>query len=139
MSKKFVTNVTKELMLKAAERIKPYKHVTPLLTCQSIDKEAGCNIYFKCENFQKTNAFKVRGSSNSFLALKERFEEEGKELKGVCTISTGNHAGGFAYITNKFNFPNKVVMPSNAPLCKINNVRNYNGDIVFCEPTEKAS
>ena len=127
---------TKQDIEETYERIKEYKHITPLLTGQSINEEAGCKIYFKCENFQKTNSFKVRGSANAFLQLKAEVEEKGEKLKGVCTNSSGNHAGALAYISNLFNIPNKIVMPSNSAQIKVDNVKNYKGDIVYCQPTE---
>ena len=55
----------------AAQRIQPHVHCTPLLRCASLDALAGCTLYFKCENFQKTGSFKVRGATNTFLKLKE--------------------------------------------------------------------
>ena len=53
----------------AHERIRPFIHRTPVLTCTSIDALAGCRVYFKCENFQKVGAFKIRGAMNAVLSL----------------------------------------------------------------------
>ena len=58
-------------------------------------------------------------------------------MKGICTNSSGNHAAGVAYISNMFKVNNKIVMPNNSAKIKIQNVKNYNGDIVYCEPTEE--
>lgn len=88
------------------------------MTCESINQQAGCKLFFKCENFQKGGAFKTRGAVNAFILLKERYEREGKELKGVTTSSTGNHAIALSYISGKFNVKNKIVMAENSPAIK---------------------
>ncbi|MCU0354823.1 MAG: pyridoxal-phosphate dependent enzyme, partial [Cytophagales bacterium] len=81
-----------ETIAAAHERIRPYIHRTPVLTCQTINRMAGAEIHFKCENFQKIGAFKIRGGLNAVLQLTDA------ELKnGVCTHSSGNHAQAIAY------------------------------------------
>ena len=54
----------------------------------------------------------------------------------MCTNSSGNHAAALAYITDKFKTNSKIIMPSNSAKIKVNNVKSFNGDIVYCEPTE---
>lgn len=117
-------------MLEAHERIKPYIHRTPVLTSQFLNKLAGCEMFFKCENFQKAGAFKVRGASNAVFGLSE---EEAK--KGVCTHSSGNHALSLSYAAGRRGIPCNVVMPHSAPEAKKAAVRGYGGIITECEPS----
>ena len=117
-------------MLEAHERIKPYIHRTPVLTSQFLNELAGCEMFFKCENFQKAGAFKVRGASNAVFGLSE---EEAK--KGVCTHSSGNHALSLSYAAGRRGIPCNVVMPYSAPEAKKAAVRGYGGIITECEPS----
>lgn len=110
--------------------IKPFIHRTPVLTCRSIDKMMGCNIFFKCENFQKVGAFKFRGASNAVLSLKEE-----EATSGVCTHSSGNHAAALALAAKMRGIKAHIVMPSNAPEIKKLAVAGYGAQITFCEPT----
>lgn len=117
-------------MLEAHERIKPYIHRTPVLTSRFLDEMAGCEMYFKCENFQKAGAFKVRGASNAVFGLSD---EEAKN--GVCTHSSGNHALSLSYAAGQRGVPCNVVMPYSAPEAKKAAVRGYGGIITECEPS----
>lgn len=123
----------KEDILKAAERIKPYLHRTPVLTCSAIDNMAGASIYFKCENFQKAGAFKSRGATNAVFSI------DPYDLKqGVATHSSGNHAAALARAAQLKNIPAYIVMPENSSKVKIAAVRSYGGRITFCFPTLEA-
>ena len=114
----------------AHERIKPFIHKTPILTSKQINQLTGSIIYFKCENFQKVGAFKVRGAVNAVFSLNE------EELsKGVCTHSSGNHAQALAYAAKLKNIPAHIVMPNNAPSVKKNAVLGYDAQVIECEPT----
>ncbi|MBL4709240.1 MAG: pyridoxal-phosphate dependent enzyme [Flavobacteriales bacterium] len=115
---------------KAHERIRPYIHQTPVLTSQAIDKIAGCSIHFKCENFQKIGAFKMRGASNAILQL-----DKTKISAGVVTHSSGNHAQAVAKAAQLIGIPAYIVMPENAPKVKIAAVKDYGGIVSFCEAT----
>jgi len=120
-------------VVKAHERIKPYIHKTPVLTSKSINEITGCEIFFKCENFQKVGAFKFRGACNAV------FSPRLKELEqGVSAHSSGNHAAALALAARMRGVPAYIVMPENAPEIKINAVRGYGGKITFCKPTNKA-
>lgn len=114
----------------AAGRIAPYVHCTPLLSSTLINREAGCEILFKCENLQKVGAFKARGAYNAVLCL-----GEAQRAAGVATHSSGNHAAALSLAASHFGIPAYIVMPENAPATKIAAVRAYGGDITFCEPT----
>lgn len=122
--------ITKESIIAAHERIRPYVHRTPVLTNSTIDQIAGCNLFFKCENFQKVGAFKARGAMNAILSLSQN------ELrKGVATHSSGNHAQALARAARVLNVPAYIVMPSSAPAIKKAGVQGYGGKIHECEPT----
>jgi len=114
----------------AAIRIKPYIHRTPVLTSQSINQILGGDFYFKCENFQKTGAFKFRGASNALFSI------SADDLKnGVATHSSGNHAAALSLAARNRNTKAFIVMPEDSSAIKIKAVKNYGGIITFCEPT----
>ena len=120
-------------MVAAHERIKPYIHRTPVLTSSYLNELSGCEIFFKCENFQKAGAFKVRGASNAVFALSDI-----EASKGVCTHSSGNHALSLSYAANRRGISCNVVMPRTAPEAKKSAVRGYGGIITECEPSTTA-
>lgn len=117
----------------AHERIKPFIHQTPVLSSTSINELAGCEIFFKCENFQKIGAFKARGGMNAVLSLSKAEQE-----KGITTHSSGNHAQAIALAAKTVGTKAYIVMPSNAPIIKKNGVKALNGAIIECEPTLEA-
>jgi threonine dehydratase len=121
---------TKEEIIEAHERIKAQIHRTPILTSSSINNITGCDLFFKCENFQKVGAFKFRGASNAVLSL--AYEEL---RKGVATHSSGNHAAALALAAKIKNIPAYIVMPRTAPAIKKKAVEGYGAKIIFCEPT----
>jgi threonine dehydratase len=124
---------TKEDILEAHERIKRQIHRTPILTSSLINSIVGCEIYFKCENFQKVGAFKFRGASNAVLSLnKEELQ------RGVATHSSGNHAAALALAAKMKSVPAYIVMPRTAPEIKKIAVEGYGAKIIYCEPTLKA-
>ncbi len=121
---------TFEDMLAAHERIRPHVHRTPVLTSSHLNALAGCQMFFKCENFQKAGAFKVRGASNAVFGLSDADAQ-----KGVCTHSSGNHALSLSYAAGRRGIPCNVVMPHTAPQAKKDAVRGYGGIITECEPS----
>ena len=125
--------VTIEDIQKAAERIKPYIHRTPVLTNESLNQKVGASVFLKCENMQKVGAFKFRGASNAVWSLTDE-----EAAKGVCTHSSGNHAQALALAAKMRGIPAYIVMPSNAPQVKKDAVAGYGGQITFCEPTLEA-
>jgi threonine dehydratase len=114
----------------AHERIKNYIHETPVQTCTSINEEAGCEIFFKCENFQSVGAFKARGAMNAALSL--RLHES---INGIATHSSGNHAQAVARAAKILKIQSFIVMPRTAAEIKKNGVLAYGGEIFECEPT----
>ena len=118
---------------KAHQRISDHIHNTPILTSDSLDNELGSNLFFKCENFQKTGSFKIRGATNSILQLNDT------EIKnGIITTSSGNHGAAVAFIADKIGTSSKIIMPNNTPKNKIENVQRYGGEIFYCEPDIKS-
>lgn len=120
-------------ILEASKRIAPYIHRTPVLTCASINAECKAQVYFKCENFQRTGSFKMRGAANAVLSLAEKMAR-----RGVATHSSGNHGAALAKAAGIRGVPAYVVMPRNAPSVKREAVRHYGAHIVLCEPTLEA-
>ena len=114
----------------AHERIMPYIHRTPVLTSSFLNDLTGAELFFKCENFQKAGAFKVRGASNAVFGLSE---EDARN--GVCTHSSGNHALSLSYAAGRRGIPCNVVMPHTAPQAKKDAVIGYGGTITECEPS----
>ncbi len=114
----------------AHERIRPYIHRTPILTSSFMNELTGAELFFKCENFQKAGAFKVRGASNAVFGL----DEDAAKI-GVATHSSGNHALSLSYAAGRRGIPVTVVMPRTAPDAKKAAVRGYGGTVVECEPS----
>jgi threonine dehydratase len=120
-------------IIKAAERIQPYLHRTPVMTCSAVDNLVGASVYFKCENFQKAGAFKSRGATNAVFSI------DPYDLKqGVATHSSGNHAAALARAAQLKHIPAYIVMPENSSKVKIAAVKTYGGRITFCQPTLEA-
>ncbi|MDA3930594.1 MAG: pyridoxal-phosphate dependent enzyme [Prolixibacteraceae bacterium] len=117
-------------ILEANERIKKFAHRTPIYTSKSINQIVECELFFKCENFQKVGAFKFRGATNAIFALSKE-----DASKGVATHSSGNHAAALALAAKLRGINAHVVMPSNAPEIKKKAVEEYGASITFCEPT----
>lgn len=124
------SDMTIDDMRAAHERIKPYIHRTPVLTSSYLNALTGVDLFFKCENFQKAGAFKVRGASNAVFGLSEEAAR-----KGVATHSSGNHALSLSYAAGRRGIPCNVVMPRTAPQAKKDAVRGYGGIITECEPS----
>lgn len=114
----------------AHERIRPWIHRTPILTSSYLNELTGAELHFKCENFQKAGAFKVRGASNAVFSLSDAVAE-----KGVATHSSGNHALSLSYAAGRRGIPCTVVMPRTAPQAKKDAVQGYGGVIVECDPS----
>jgi threonine dehydratase len=122
-------NYTKEDLLLCHEKIKPYIHRTPILTSQALNEISQTRIYFKCENFQRMGAFKMRGAAHAILNL-----SEDQKTNGVVTHSSGNFAQAVALSAKMQGIKAYIVMPSNAPQVKKDAVRGYGGIITECEP-----
>jgi threonine dehydratase len=117
----------------AAERIRPYAHRTPVMTCSTLDRQVGAQVFLKCENLQRVGAFKFRGACNAVFSL-----AEDETQHGVVTHSSGNHAQALALAARLRGIPAYIVMPRTAPAVKKAAVAGYGGQITFCEPTLEA-
>ncbi|MCH8556588.1 MAG: pyridoxal-phosphate dependent enzyme [Balneolia bacterium] len=123
-------NITLDDIRQADGLIRPFTHRTPVLTSSWLDDRLGTELYFKCENFQKTGAFKARGAMHAILRLSDN-----EAKKGVATHSSGNHAAALARAARSRGIPAYIVMPENAPSVKVKAVESYEGQITFCEST----
>jgi threonine dehydratase len=117
----------------AHDRIRPHIHRTPVLTSARLDAASGASLFFKCENFQKVGAFKARGATNAVFAL-----DDETARRGVATHSSGNHAAALSRAARLRGIAAHIVMPSNSPKVKVRAVEGYGGEIVFCEPNQRA-
>ena len=124
---------TKEDIIQGHQRILPYIHRTPVFTSQMINDISGAKLFFKCENFQKMGAFKMRGATNAILQLSDE-----QRQKGVVTHSSGNFAQALALSAKSLGIKAYIVMPNNAPDVKKSAVKGYGGIITECEPTLEA-
>ena len=125
--------ITKEAVELAAKTIEPYIHRTPVLTSKSINELTGIDFYFKCENFQKIGAFKIRGGMNATLSISPA------QLKnGIATHSSGNHAQALAYAAKTLGIKAYIVMPKSSPQVKIDAVRGYGAEVIICESNQTA-
>jgi len=122
-----------EAILAAHARIAPHIHRTPVLTSASFNALTGAQIFFKCDNFQKTGSFKIRGASNTIFSLSEQ-----EIARGIVTQSSGNHGAAVACAAAWRGAPAYIVMPSNAPKVKVQAIESYGGKVTFCEPTVSA-
>jgi threonine dehydratase len=110
---------------RAAERIKPIAHRTPVMTSRLFDEAAGLQAYFKCENFQRGGAFKIRGAAN-FL-----FSMPAEDLpRGVVAFSSGNHAQAVAIASAHLGTSATIVMPTDAPKAKVDATKAYGAKVV---------
>jgi threonine dehydratase len=117
---------------KAARRIEPYVHRTPVFRSATIDDRVGATVFCKAENLQKVGAFKARGATNAILGL-----SADERSRGVATHSSGNHGQAVAYAAGIIGVPATIVMPDHASNVKIDAVRGYGAEIVFCAQDER--
>jgi threonine dehydratase len=104
-----------------------------VLTSVSLNAIAGAQLFFKCDNLQKTGSFKIRGASNAILSLTEP-----EVARGIVTQSSGNHGAAVACAAAWRGVPAHIVMPKNAPKVKIQAIEAYGGKVTLCEPKVSA-
>ena len=121
---------TIEDIKKAHERIRPFIHRTPVLMNKSLNELSGAELYFKCENFQKSGSFKIRGATNAVMLLDDK-----SISKGIVTVSSGNHGAALAMAVSIRNGKTQVIMPRNTPKSKVDNVIRNGAKIIWCKPT----
>ena len=121
-----MTKVTLQDIQKAQETIKDVVKKTDILESTKLSTMTGANVYYKCENLQKTGSFKVRGASNKIANLTEE-----EKSKGVIASSAGNHAQGVALSAKMNDIEATIVMPSTAPLAKVTATKSYGANVVL--------
>ncbi len=117
----------------AYDRIKENIVKTPVMTSTTIDGMTGCEVYFKCENFQRVGAFKFRGSFNTVSQL-----TKDERKRGVIAHSSGNHAQALALAARILGVHATIVMPQNSPAVKVAATKGYGAEVVFCENTTES-
>ena len=125
--------MTQENLIACHNRITPFIHKTPVLGSRLINNLVGAQLFFKCENFQKTGAYKMRGATNAIMQLTDE-----QKAKGVVTHSSGNFAQALSFAAQSLGVKATIIMPSNAPSVKKDAVKEYNGHIISCDPTIEA-
>jgi threonine dehydratase len=117
-------------VLAAAGRIAPYVHRTPVLSSHAIDELAGGPVHFKCEPFQRSGSFKLRGALSAVTARLDTARR-----RGVITHSSGNHGAALALAGRLLDVAVTVVVPEGAATCKRDAVARYGARLVDCGPT----
>ncbi len=124
---------TRQDIAETYQAIAEFIHYTPILTSESLNAIAGAELFFKCENFQKIGAFKMRGAASAAVRLTD------EELaQGLATHSSGNHAQAVARAAQLLGVPAYIVMPENAPPVKKAATAGYGAEIISCAPTLEA-
>lgn len=118
---------------RAHQRIVKYILKTPVITSKNIDEIADCQIFFKCENFQKVGAFKMRGASNAIFSYKPE-----ERTNGFACHSSGNHGQAVALAAKLAGSKAYVVMPKNSSQVKIKAVEGYGAEVILCEPNDQS-
>jgi len=120
-------------IISAMQRINGAIRTTPVLSNTQLNADLGCELWLKCENLQRTGAFKFRGASNAIALL----DEAGRQ-GDVATHSSGNHGAALALAATTHNRRAWVVMPENSVKTKVQAVRRNGGEIIFCHATQPA-
>ncbi|BAY11235.1 threo-3-hydroxy-L-aspartate ammonia-lyase [Calothrix sp. NIES-2098] len=110
----------------AQNRLLGIARQTPVLTSRTVNELTHSQVFFKCENFQRTGAFKFRGAYNALVQL-----PEAQKQKGVLTYSSGNHAQAIALAGKLLNIPTTIVMPDDAPAVKQTATRGYGAEVIL--------
>ncbi|HYY99227.1 MAG TPA: pyridoxal-phosphate dependent enzyme, partial [Pyrinomonadaceae bacterium] len=117
--------LTLDLIRVAEARIRPLVHRTPVAASRTFDGLAGRRVFFKCENFQRAGAFKMRGATNKIRSLSAE-----ERARGVVAFSSGNHAQAVALASRDAGVRAVIVMPTDAPRTKLDATRGYGAEVV---------
>lgn len=115
-----------ETIRAAQERIAGRIHRTPVVTSRQFNEAAGKEVFFKCENFQRAGAFKIRGATNKIQSL-----TPAEKQQGIVAFSSGNHAQAVALAGREAGVRVLVAMPDDAPAAKVTATRGYGAEVVF--------
>lgn len=110
----------------AGQRLAGIAHKTPVLTSRTVNGLVNSQVFFKCENFQRTGSFKFRGAYNSLAQL-----DETQKRRGVLTYSSGNHASAIALAGKLQGIPTTIVMPDDAPVVKQAATKGYGAEVIL--------
>lgn len=121
-----ITLPTYQDVVEASGRLEGAANITPVLTSRTINAEVGAEVFFKCENYQRTGSFKFRGAYNSLA----KFSSEQRK-SGVVAFSSGNHAQGIALAASILKIPATIVMPTDAPTAKVAATKGYGAEVIF--------
>ena len=126
IKKRGTEDVTIADVRRAATRIEPLIHRTPVLTSRLGDAATGLQCFFKCENLQRGGAFKIRGAANFLLSI-----PPSERARGVVAFSSGNHAQAVAIAAGELGVRAKIAMPTDAPAAKLEATKDYGAEVVF--------
>lgn len=115
----------------AAQRLEGYGLKTPVLTSRMVNEITQAEVFFKCENFQRTGSFKFRGAFNALSKLSPEQKQQ-----GILTYSSGNHAQAIARVGQILKIPTTIIMPLDAPAVKQEATRKYGAEIIFYDRWE---
>jgi len=118
--------ITADDVRAAAARLRGIAHRTPVVTSRTVDARTGARVYFKCENLQRTGAFKFRGAYNAVAQI-----DPARRGHGVLAYSSGNHAQAIALAAALAGIPAVIVMPDDAPRAKLEATRGYGAEVVL--------
>ncbi len=118
-------------IVNAAKRLSEHVQLTPVLTSRTVNQLTQAEVFFKCENFQRTGSFKFRGAYNALSQLSTAQKQPGEKQPGVITYSSGNHAQAIALAGKILGIPTTIVMPSDAPEVKQAATRDYGAEIIL--------
>jgi threonine dehydratase len=126
-----VPDITMQDVLRASDRLAGTANQTPVMTSRTVNQITGSQVFFKCENFQRTGSFKFRGAYNALAQLTPEQRE-----RGVLTYSSGNHAQAIALAGSLLGIATTIVMPHDAPQVKQDATRQYGAEIVLYDRAE---
>lgn len=121
-----ITLPTYQAVIDASMRLEGVANVTPVLTSRTLDNDIGAQVFFKCENYQRTGSFKFRGAYNSLAKF-----TDAQRQGGVVAFSSGNHAQGIALAASLLKIPAIIVMPTDAPAAKVAATKGYGAEVIF--------
>ncbi|HCN62975.1 MAG TPA: threo-3-hydroxy-L-aspartate ammonia-lyase [Pseudomonas sp.] len=121
-----ITLPTYQTVIDASMRLEGVANVTPVLTSRTLDNDIGAQVFFKCENYQRTGSFKFRGAYNSLAKF-----TDAQRQGGVVAFSSGNHAQGIALAASLLKIPAIIVMPTDAPAAKVAATKGYGAEVIF--------
>lgn len=110
---------------RAAARLFDRVHHTSVVTSRTLDGLVNAEVLLKCENLQRTGAFKIRGAFNALSQLSDE-----QKRTGVLTYSSGNHAQAIALSGAMLNIPTTVIMPDDAPAIKRQATEGYGAQVI---------